>query len=200
MSRTKPGYRIFAVDPGTRDVGVAVLVLGRGPKPEVLHHGVIRARRSAPVPERLREIYEALETLIDSLQPDVVVVEDIFHGKNVRSAFRIGEGRGVVLLAAARSGCDVVEYSPATVKQAVTGSGRASKSQVQSVICRLLDLQKEPASSDAADALAIALCHAQRLRGGLSGVPASRRGRRGNTLQALVDRLLNEPSGGKKRQ
>ncbi|MBI4583886.1 MAG: crossover junction endodeoxyribonuclease RuvC [Planctomycetes bacterium] len=195
FGRISPGYRILGIDPGTRSVGYAVLELDRSLKPVVLAHGAAAARAALPISDRLKKIYLSLAGLLEKSRPDVVVVEEVFYGKNFQSALKIGEGRGVVLLAAALAGRAVVEYPPATVKQAVTGNGRATKDQVERVIARLLKLEKPIASPDAADALAIAFCHAQRVRGRLRalGGPAGwlkkKRRRQGSSLQKLLDRL-----------
>lgn len=190
--RVSAGYRILGIDPGTRLVGFAVLELGPRLEPRVLRHGVVRAAAGAPVARRLQQIFDGLREVLGELRPQAAVIEDVFYGKNFQSALRIGEGRGVALLAAAAAGCEVVEYSPAAVKQAVCGNGRASKSQVQGMVARLLAIGGPLAGADAADALAIAFCHAQRVRGGLLGAfPRPRRRRRSTqrALQALLERL-----------
>ena len=113
--------------------------------------------------DRLKVIYEGLVDVIGRFRPQVVAVEGAFYGCNPRTAIKIGEGRGVALLAAASAGLEVVEYAPATVKQAVVGSGRAAKRQVQLMVRDILNLRDVPSPDDAADALAIAICHCHRL-------------------------------------
>ena len=190
-----PGYRILGVDPGTRVLGYAVLELDRELRPQALRHGVCRLSSKETLPERLRKIFVALTGFVEQFDPDVVVVEDVFYGKNIQSAFRIGESRAVVLLVAALAEREIIEYSPATVKRAICGNGRAPKTQVQKTVERLLPLQESPQTSDAADALAIALCHAQRLRAGLPRPPARKkrsgasRGITRKSLQALLERV-----------
>ena len=110
-------------------------------------------------PQRLARIHRELATLLASHQPDCVAVESIFHAVNARSALKLGHARGVAILAAVEAGCDVVEYTPAEIKRAVVGYGRAEKNQVQQMIKLLLGLPKAPAPHDAADALAVAICH-----------------------------------------
>ena len=110
-------------------------------------------------PQRLARIHRDLAALLASHQPDCVAVESIFHAANARSALKLGHARGVAILAAVEAGCDVVEYTPAEIKRAVVGYGRAEKHQVQQMIKLLLGLPKAPAPHDAADALAVAICH-----------------------------------------
>jgi crossover junction endodeoxyribonuclease RuvC len=153
--------RILGIDPGTRDCGYGAIETD-GYEARVLDFGAVRSRDSS-LPARLKAIYEGLQSVAESVQPDVVAVESAFFGKNVRSALKIGEGRGVALLAAAASGAEVVEYSPAEVKKAVVGTGRAHKSQVQKMVQTILGLSEPPSSQDASDALAIAICHLHRL-------------------------------------
>jgi len=158
--------RILGIDPGTQVCGYGVIEEARG-EARAVDYGVVRCRQRA-VPERLRAIYEGLLEVIDEFAPDVAAVETAFFGKNVRSALRMGEGRGVALLAVVSRGLEVAEYSPAEVKKAVVGSGRAHKSQVQQMVRVLLQLDEVPEPEDASDALAIAICHFHRL-------PATRR-------------------------
>ncbi|MFW6188801.1 MAG: crossover junction endodeoxyribonuclease RuvC [Planctomycetota bacterium] len=152
--------RILGVDPGTRVCGFGVIETS-GNDARVLTFGAARSRDSA-LPARLKVIYEALTEVIREYRPDVTVVEGAFYGKNVRSAIKIGEGRGVALLASADAGIQVEEYAPAEVKKTVTGNGRAHKSQVQKMVRVLLGLPEVPEPEDAADALAIAICHFHR--------------------------------------
>jgi len=121
--------------------------------------GTIRLHRRDPMPQRLAQIYAELTALMELHKPDVVAIEDIFHSVNAKSALKLGQVRGVALLAATNSGLMVAEYAPLTVKCAVTGYGLADKSQVQFMVTRLLGLAQAPESADAADALAVAICH-----------------------------------------
>lgn len=188
-------YRILGIDPGTRALGYAVVELGSGPELRLCCEGTCRPSPKESISRRLHHIYTELETVIATEQPDVVVIEEVFYGKNFKSALRIGESRGVVYVLAASADLKVYEYSPATVKQAVTGNGRASKGQVQAMVTRLLKLSEPPSSADSADAIAISFCHAQRARSGNLSTPARKksssrsRGVNRKALQALLDRI-----------
>ncbi|MCZ6598466.1 MAG: crossover junction endodeoxyribonuclease RuvC [Planctomycetota bacterium] len=164
---------VLGVDPGTRVVGYgAVAAARRGPR--YLACGVIRAPAKLPVPERLARIRRALDELLAELRPNVVVVESVFAGRNVRSALRIGEGRGLALAAAAERGCEVVEYAPAVAKKALVGNGAASKHQVRAMVRVVLRLEEDPGSDDATDALALAIAYVHRM-GMLDAVRRARR-------------------------
>lgn len=157
---------IVGVDPGSRVTGFGVIRL-EGNRLRSLDHGAIRTATLgplAPFPQRLSQIYQGLSHLLKCHNPDVMAVEEVFHALNVKSALQLGQTRGVVLLAAARLGLPVVEYSPLEVKKAVAGYGRADKRQIQMMVRMLLKLPETPQPHDAADALAIALCHAFRGR------------------------------------
>ncbi len=153
--------KILGVDPGTRIVGYGV-VHKAGNRLTHVTHGTVAPGRNPTIPERLRAIFEGLLEVIDAHEPDVVSVEKVFYGKSVTSAMRIGEGRAVVLLAAALRDLPVAEYAPAVVKKALVGSGSADKSQVARMVKALLSLDEVPKSEDASDALAIAICHCHR--------------------------------------
>jgi len=133
-----------------------------GDRLQCIESGVIATLRHGKIPliqERLLTIHRQLEALILRISPQVVAVEEVFHAVNVKSALTLGHVRGVVLLAAAQMGIPLMEYAPLEVKKAVVGYGRADKKQVQAMVKVLLNLRKEPEPHDAADALAIALCH-----------------------------------------
>ena len=166
----EPDVTILGIDPGTIVVGVGVL-RARGGRFEFLACDAIRAPRSADVPSRLLAIHDALADALARHRPDVVVVEKVFVGKSTPSAIRIGEGRGVALVCAARAGVEIVEYTPATVKRAIAGFGAADKAQMATWIARLLGLARAPEPHDAADALALALTHAHRRP--RAGMPAA---------------------------
>lgn len=123
--------------------------------------GVITTEPSTAMPERLRAIHEAIGDLLDRHQPDELAVEHLLFGRNVTTAIAVGQARGVVLLAAAQRGIPVAEYTPAEIKNAIVGYGKADKRQMQEMVRILLGLDAVPRPDDAADALAVALCHAQ---------------------------------------
>ncbi len=123
--------------------------------------GVIRTDPALPMSERLAELYADLQALISEHRPDEVAIERVFVNRNLQTAEGVGRASGVVLLAAARAGLAVHEYTPSAVKKAIVGVGTASKQQVQDLVARRLGLQTAPAPADAADALAIAMCHLQ---------------------------------------
>lgn len=150
--------RVLGVDPGTLTSGYGVI----SEEDHKLFHiasGGISPSAKQPFPRRLKKIYEELVKVIDQYKPHVVVVEDLFVSKNIKSALKLGHARGVAILAAMNAGLPVFEYAPLEVKQAVVGNGRAEKKQVQLMVKVLLDLPKVPTPPDAADALAAAICH-----------------------------------------
>jgi crossover junction endodeoxyribonuclease RuvC len=149
---------VIGVDPGTQHTGYGV-VTEQGGRPVALDWGVISPRPSLSLPGKLQTIYAALQACLEAHRPDILAVEELFFAKNVRSAVTLAHARGVVLLAAAAVELEVVAYSPLEVKQAVVGYGRADKHQVQAMVQVLLDLRGPMPAEDAADALAVALCH-----------------------------------------
>ena len=155
--------RILGVDPGSETTGYG-LIESDGSDLRVVTYGAIRTRARGPFHERLLKIYNGLTDLLTRERADVVSVEGVFHAANVQSALKLGHARGVVLLVAARHGLQVFEYSPLEVKRGIVGYGRAEKSQVQDMVHLLLRLPERPTPDDAADALAVAICHAHRLR------------------------------------
>ena len=150
---------VLGIDPGTANTGFGV-VLNRGQRLAALDGGVIGTPSDEPIEVRLATIHARVAELIEEYQPDAVAVEDLFFGSNARSAFAVGQARGVVLLAAGTAGIPCFSYTPQAVKQAVCGSGRAAKDQVQRMVGALLALPEVPAEDHAADALAVAICHA----------------------------------------
>jgi crossover junction endodeoxyribonuclease RuvC len=153
--------RVLGIDPGSRRTGFAV-VEREGSRLRPLAWGTIMLGDVA-LPARLQRLYEALSAVVREHGPTSVAVEGIFHAKNAGSALKLGHARGVALLVASLHHLEVHEYAPAVVKRAVTSSGRAEKAQVQKMVCLLLGLAETP-EVDAADALAVALCHAQTAR------------------------------------
>ena len=160
--------RILGVDPGSRLTGYGIVEDTRG-EMRALDCGVIRPGPGAPASQRCLIIHDALETLIARHRPDVVAVESLFFCRSASSAIKLAQVRGVVLLAAAEAGLEIYEYAPRRVKQAVVGRGAATKEQVQQMIARLLGLAEAPRPADAADALAVALCHLQAAGARLAG-------------------------------
>jgi len=156
-NRSEPPVRVLGIDPGTAVTGWGVIERRRGTVAH-LAHGAVATQSRQSLGDKLAAIHRALVGLCEEWRPDVLALERNFVGRNIQSAFRIGEVRGVALLVAATAGLPIAEYAPATVKLAVTGSGRAEKDHVQRAISRELGVA-EPMVADAADALAIALCH-----------------------------------------
>ena len=150
--------RIFGIDPGSTRTGYGC-VETEGGRVRLVMCGAISAPAGAPFAQRLALIHRELSELLRTCRPECVAVENLFHATNVRSALKLGHARGVAMLAAVEAGCELVEYTPAEVKRAVVGYGRAEKPQVQQMVKLLLGLAQAPAPHDAADALAIALCH-----------------------------------------
>jgi crossover junction endodeoxyribonuclease RuvC len=152
---------VLGVDPGSRRTGYGAISV-EGDRLHCLDCGVIstgQTGKNRAITHRLLIIYEKLESLIRKISPEVIAVEEVFYAVNVKSALTLGHVRGVVLLAASQMGIPLVEYAPLEVKKAVVGYGRADKKQIQAMVKVLLNLRKEPEPHDAADALAIALCH-----------------------------------------
>lgn len=148
--------RVLGIDPGSRYTGYAIIDVV-GTNPCVVEHGVLKLPQKQPVIERLKLLDVSLRALVDEHRPDEVVVEEVFVAHNVRSALVLGQVRGVVIVAAGAS-CPVFEYSARAVKKAVTGYGQAEKEQVAQMVKTLLNLPETP-QQDAADALALTLCH-----------------------------------------
>ena len=155
--------RILGIDPGSRHCGYGLLELS-GRKIIAAGADVIHVDEKKPLPERLCIIYREMCKILDEYIPSAAAVESIFFGKNIQSVFTLGHARGVVLLALAEKGIPIIEYSPREIKKAVVGNGNASKQQIRYMITQLLPLTKTNLTSDAADALAIALCHYNRNR------------------------------------
>jgi len=156
--------RILGIDPGSRYCGYGVIERAGAGRVRYLECGVLEPKRTADMHLRLAEIAAGLREGLVELAPQVVAVEGVFHGVNVRSALQLGHARGVALLCAGEAGLPVFEYAPATVKRTVAGGGRASKEQVQAMVRALCGLKRAP-RLDASDALAVAICHAFRVRG-----------------------------------
>jgi crossover junction endodeoxyribonuclease RuvC len=185
---------VLGVDPGTAVTGYGVVARERGGAVSLRECGVIRTTAQQPLPMRLREIFEGLTEVLERHQADVVAVESLFFARNARTALVLGHARGAILLAATLRGIDVAEYSPAEIKSAVCGTGRATKEQVQYMVQQLLRLREPPRPSDAADGVAVALCHCS------NGVVAARlvEGaslRQDNSARPQPPRQVPAPSG-----
>lgn len=150
---------IFGIDPGIAIVGYGVIEY-IGNKFKVIDYGVLTTEPTKSFPERLKQIYIELNELLEKYKPDAVAIEELFFNKNVKTAITVGQARGVQILAAVNRGIDLYEYTPLQVKQGVVGYGRAEKRQVQEMIKLILNLKSIPKPDDAADALAVAVCHA----------------------------------------
>ncbi len=152
---------VLGIDPGTADTGYGV-VQSVGSRLAALAAGVIRTDAGSPLERRLAEIHAAVGDLLDRHRPDAVAVEELYFGANVRTAFAVGQARGVVLLAAGQRTVPTRSYTPQQVKGAVCGHGRAAKEQVAKMVTRLLGLVEPPVTDHAADALAVAICEINR--------------------------------------
>jgi crossover junction endodeoxyribonuclease RuvC len=151
--------RVLGIDCGGEYTGYGVVEMDNGGKLYCLTCGAIKLSPREVLPRRLSRIYTQLGAIISEHQPDEVAIEDVFYALNVKSALKLGQVRGVAMLAAASAGLEVSEYSPLTIKSSVVGYGRAEKQQVQHMVSRLLELAEPPEPMDASDALAIAICH-----------------------------------------
>ncbi|MEJ7761295.1 MAG: crossover junction endodeoxyribonuclease RuvC [Thermomicrobiales bacterium] len=150
---------VLGVDPGTALLGYGIIE--DGARPTLHGFGALATESTAAMPVRLSYLFDAVTGLIRDHRPDVLAIEQLFFARNVTTAIAVGQARGVVLLAAARSDVTVAEYSPSEVKHAIAGYGKADKKQMQEMVRIILGLDAVPQPDDAADALAIALCHAQ---------------------------------------
>ena len=149
---------VLGLDPGTAATGYGV-VKSQGSRLILLDYGVIQTPATWAMPERLKKIFTEIQNLIQQYDPDAMAIEEIFYHRNAKTVIAVAQSRGVALLAAAVAGIDIAEYTPLQVKQSVVGYGQAEKQQVQFMVQRLLQLSELPQPDDAADALAIAICH-----------------------------------------
>jgi len=154
---------VLGIDPGTATTGYG-LVRETETGPALVAYGTIQTPAGAPMPDRLRTIYQELKELIALHGPDTAAVEKLFFQRNVSTAMSVGQARGVALLALAEAGVSVGEYTPRDVKLAVAGYGGADKPQMQQMVRAILDLPEVPRPDDAADALAVAICHLHSMR------------------------------------
>ena len=169
---------VLGIDPGTASTGSG-LVRSEGSRLQALQDGVIRTAPGVPLERRLAEIHARVAELLDTHEPDAVAIEELYFGANARTAFAVGQARGVVLLAAGQRGVPSRSYTPQQVKGAVCGHGRAGKDQVGRMVARLLGLAVVPTPDHAADALAVAICDLNRapLARAVAAVPGRRAAR-----------------------
>ena len=150
--------KVFGIDPGSERTGYGCVETD-GSRHRLVACGAIATASRAAFPDKLLAIHDELAAMLARLRPDAVAVENIFYATNVRTALKLGHARGVAILAAVEAGLPVAEYTPAEIKRAVVGYGRAEKAQIQEMVRLLLGLKRVPAPADAADALAVAICH-----------------------------------------
>jgi len=150
---------ILGIDPGTATTGFGLVTEDAAGEAQLLRYGVFLTQAGTPMPQRLLTIFRELSALLAETAPDAMAVEELFFSRNVTTALTVGQARGVVLLAAAQAGIPIYEYKPAEVKQALVGYGGASKQQIQEMVRLMLHLAAIPRPDDAADAVAVAICH-----------------------------------------
>jgi len=149
---------VLGIDPGLATTGYG-LVEGDGQRLELVAYGVVRTPAKTPIARRLLQLHDELAEILRQYRPDEAAVEELFFSTNARTAIVVGEARGVVILTLAEASLPIAEYTPLQVKQAITGYGQADKAQVQQMVSLLLNLRYVPQPDDAADALAISVCH-----------------------------------------
>ena len=163
MNREKNSTVILGIDPGTQVTGYGVIRLSEGCM-EAIDFGCIRPKSTLSLHDKYLLIFNGVSHLLDTFKPACLAVETQFVKINPLSALKLGMARGSIIVAARMRGIEVVEYAPTVAKKSITGTGRASKEQVQGMTQRILKLEKPPTPEDAADALSIAICHANRMR------------------------------------
>ena len=178
--------KIFGIDPGSARTGFGC-VERVGSRHVLVVCGSLSGPPRATFPDKLKAIHAGLAALLAEHRPDAVAIEDIFHAAHARSALKLGEARGIALLAAADAGVPVTAYAPAAIKRAVVGYGRAEKHQVQQMVKLLLGLDEPPSPHDVADALAVALCHLQSAGGTLARHTAAQPRSRTSPLRSWRD-------------
>ena len=154
--------RILGIDPGTATIGFGIIESDRL-KHKLLDYGCIKTQAGLPLPVRLQQIYHDLKSIIQEWSPQYVAIEEIFFSKNVKTAIQVAQARGAILQQIALGKHHITEYKPQQVKEAVCGYGRAEKKQVQKMVQLILEMDEIPHPDDAADALALAICHANSL-------------------------------------
>ncbi len=151
--------RILGIDPGYAIIGYGVIDY-EGGKFKVVDYGKVTTPAGLPLSKRLKSIYDGMTSIFEAYKPEVMAVEELFFNTNVKTAIAVGHARGVILLSAENAGVPLYEYTPLQIKQAVAGYGRADKNQVQQMVKMFLKLKEVPKPDDTADALAVAICHA----------------------------------------
>ena len=150
---------IIGIDPGYAILGYGVISY-EGNKFDVIEYGTVTTSSNMELPDRLKKIYNELYDLFEKYKPNAVAIEELFFNKNVKTAIMVAHARGVAVVTAAKAGIEIFEYTPLQVKQGVVGYGRAEKKQVQLMVKTILNLKEIPRPDDAADALAVGICHA----------------------------------------
>jgi crossover junction endodeoxyribonuclease RuvC len=156
--------RILGIDPGTATTGYGIIDINDDDSITVINYGIIQTFPSETMPARLMAIFDDMQLLIDTYSPEIMSIETLFFFKNAKTVITVSQARGVILLAAQKAGLTIFEYTPLQVKITLTGYGRADKNEMQNSVKDLLDLEQIPKPDDAADALAIALCHYQHIK------------------------------------
>ena len=154
---------VLGIDPGLRKTGFGVLSVSND-KPKLIDYGIIEPNKDEKISKRLFTIYNDINQLVEMFCPNVFSIEDIFYGRNVKSALLLGQARGIAMLCAAKHDIPVFEYSAKKVKQAITGNGNADKTQLQYMIKQIFKLKQVPTPLDASDAIGIALCYIYQTR------------------------------------
>ena len=154
--------RILGIDPGTATIGFGIIETGRQ-KHQLLDYGCIKTAAGLPLSERLKQIYEDLQIIVKKWKPQAIAIEELFFSKNVKTAIQVAQARGAIMQQMALGSHQIAEYKPQQVKEAVCGYGKAEKKQVQKMVQLILEMDEMPQPDDAADALALAICHANSL-------------------------------------
>ena len=154
---------ILGIDPGLIKTGYGLIQIGNNNR-KILDFGIISPNRKEKLSTRLRTIYDDISLIIDKFNPNILSIEEVFFGKNVKSALLLGHARGVAMLCAANNNIPVFEYSARKIKQSVTGNGNAHKSQVQYMVMKQFNMKETNCPTDASDALAIGLCHLNQIK------------------------------------
>jgi len=155
--------RILGIDPGLGITGFSILDFN-GTKTHLAAYGTIKPKTDDLLPERLNYLFEELNTILSQFKPDVMAIEDAFYSKNVKSAMRLGQARGSLILAAAQANISIHEFAPRKVKMSVCGNGAASKEQVSYMVTQILDLNKPPKPMDITDAIAVGICYLNQMK------------------------------------